>query len=269
MGAHPSAGDQGSWWLGKGVIMAAPPLAHHSTMTPCFYRISGFFRRLFQWWNSLLLSFQAVFSQPTTISSLGRLSKPHFPTPSPLSQQATHNSGWNMQRCGVEHACNSYFVLTSTDHLLHSPLIPWRSFSIPADFHSVREFFWVWGPPFTFSFPLGLLVPFLIPLFFFSSFFHSFRCPKSSTNVQQVLCGNCSICRWILDVLVRSNEFHILLFHHLDSSLLSFFFFPFLAALGLRCCLQAFSSCSKWGLLFIVVHGLLMSVASLVVEHGL
>ena len=43
----------------------------------------------------------------------------------------------------------------------------------------------------------------------------------------------------------------------------------FLAALGLRCCTRAFSSCSKRGLLFVVVHGLLIAVASLVVEHGL
>ena len=43
----------------------------------------------------------------------------------------------------------------------------------------------------------------------------------------------------------------------------------FLAALGLCCCAQAFSSCGEWGLLFVVVRGLLIAVASLVVEHGL
>ena len=48
-----------------------------------------------------------------------------------------------------------------------------------------------------------------------------------------------------------------------------FFFFFFLAALGLRCCAQVFSSCSKQGLLFVAVHGLLIAVASLVAEHGL
>ena len=37
----------------------------------------------------------------------------------------------------------------------------------------------------------------------------------------------------------------------------------FLAALGLRCCAWAFSSCSEQGLLFVVVHGLLLVVASL------
>ena len=42
-----------------------------------------------------------------------------------------------------------------------------------------------------------------------------------------------------------------------------------MAMLGLRCCAWAFSSCGAWGLLFVVVHGLLIAVASLAVEHGL
>ena len=45
----------------------------------------------------------------------------------------------------------------------------------------------------------------------------------------------------------------------------------FLAALGLCCCARAFSSFSRGerGLLFVAVRGLLIAVASLVVEHGL
>ena len=43
----------------------------------------------------------------------------------------------------------------------------------------------------------------------------------------------------------------------------------FLAALGLRCYTQAFSSCGERGLLPIVVRGLLIAVASPVAEHGL
>ena len=43
----------------------------------------------------------------------------------------------------------------------------------------------------------------------------------------------------------------------------------FLAALGLRCCARAFSSCGEWGLLFVAVRGFLIAVASLVAEHGL
>ena len=54
----------------------------------------------------------------------------------------------------------------------------------------------------------------------------------------------------------------------------SFFFFYkfiylFFGVLGLRCCAQAFSSCGEQGLLFVAVRGLLIVVASLVVEHGL
>ena len=39
--------------------------------------------------------------------------------------------------------------------------------------------------------------------------------------------------------------------------------------LGLHCYVWAFSSCGKSGLLFIVVLGFLIVVASLVAEHGL
>ena len=47
------------------------------------------------------------------------------------------------------------------------------------------------------------------------------------------------------------------------------FIYLFLAALGLRCCMRAFSSCGERGLLFIAVRELLIAVASLVAEHGL
>ena len=47
------------------------------------------------------------------------------------------------------------------------------------------------------------------------------------------------------------------------------YYYLFLAALGLHCYAWAFSSCGKRGLLFVVVRGLLIVVASLVVEHGL
>ena len=51
-----------------------------------------------------------------------------------------------------------------------------------------------------------------------------------------------------------------------------FFFsylFLFLAVLCLHCCVRVFSSCSEQGLLFVVVRGLLIAVASLVAEHRL
>ena len=48
-----------------------------------------------------------------------------------------------------------------------------------------------------------------------------------------------------------------------------YFIYLFLAALGLRCCTWAFSSCGEQGLLFVLVRGLLIEVASLVAEHRL
>ena len=51
--------------------------------------------------------------------------------------------------------------------------------------------------------------------------------------------------------------------------ILFYFIYLFLAALGFRCCAQAFSSCGEQGPLFVAAHGLLTAVASLVAEHGL
>ena len=56
----------------------------------------------------------------------------------------------------------------------------------------------------------------------------------------------------------------LFIFHFIYS-----FIYLFLAVLGLRCRTRAFSSCSQRGLLFIVVLGLPIVVASLVAKHGL
>ena len=47
------------------------------------------------------------------------------------------------------------------------------------------------------------------------------------------------------------------------------FIYLFMAVLGLCFCARAFSSCGKWGPLFIAVRGPLIIVASLVAEHRL
>ena len=47
------------------------------------------------------------------------------------------------------------------------------------------------------------------------------------------------------------------------------FIYLFMAVLGLRFCARAFSSCGKWGPLFITARGPLIIAASLVVEHRL
>ena len=60
-----------------------------------------------------------------------------------------------------------------------------------------------------------------------------------------------------------------MMFSRLDVFSFFNFIYLFLAALGLRCCARAFSSCGERGLLLVAVHGLLIAVASLVAEHGL
>ena len=86
----------------------------------------------------------------------------------------------------------------------------------------------------------------------------SFPCSPSLSNL--TICHAaptaCFLCSgtWLLLLLLFKSIYLIYLF---------------LAALGLRCCAQAFSSCGEQGLLFVVVLGLLIVVASLVAEHGL
>ena len=59
-------------------------------------------------------------------------------------------------------------------------------------------------------------------------------------------------------------------FQNLQSKLVKWFVCFFLmAALDLRCCARAFSSCGERGLLFIAVRGPLIVVASLVAKHRL
>ena len=53
------------------------------------------------------------------------------------------------------------------------------------------------------------------------------------------------------------------------SFFINLFYLFIFAALGLHCCVRAFSSRSERGLLLVAVHVLLIAVASLVAEHGL
>ena len=109
----------------------------------------------------------------------------------------------------------------------------------------------------------------------------SLHLPFNPTQVMQLMTSNTeSQRRWILVNLAPnithrqciSNSIDFLSYH---KSLFFFFKFNFificlfLAGLGLRCCVRAFSSCGERGLLFVVVRGLLIAVASLVAEHGL
>ena len=71
-----------------------------------------------------------------------------------------------------------------------------------------------------------------------------------------------------------------LIISHMSCSIMLFLFFfsfgfiylfihLFMAVLGLRFCARAFSSCGKWGPLFIAVCGPLIIAASHVAEHRL
>ena len=68
----------------------------------------------------------------------------------------------------------------------------------------------------------------------------------------------CHVGEQAAGVFPKEARFHLLIFIYL-----------FLVALGLRRCVWAFSSCSEWGPLLTVEHGLLIVAASLAVEHGL
>ena len=70
---------------------------------------------------------------------------------------------------------------------------------------------------------------------------------------------------WGLTVFLADLLFSLLFFFF---NKFIYFIYLLLAALGLHCCTRAFSSCGEGGLLFVAVRGLLIAVASLVVEHG-
>ena len=74
--------------------------------------------------------------------------------------------------------------------------------------------------------------------------------------------GKCKFIYFIFSLL-------LLLLFLIYGFLIYLFIYLFMAALGLRCCPRVFSSCGEQGLLFVVVRGLLIVVASLVEEHGL
>ena len=66
------------------------------------------------------------------------------------------------------------------------------------------------------------------------------------------------------------KKYSLTLLLQLTIDILFFFLiYLFMAVLGLRFCARTFSSCGKWGPLFIAVRGPLTIAASLVVEHRL
>ena len=190
----------------------------------------------FQLWSSSLPIPQSVSTQPTIVFSPYPLSKPHIPSLSPRQLWWTPISGWGEQGCGTDHLYKSHSFLPATDQLLHfPPVAPEAPILCQLISLQVRGLPQVQEPVLSFSShtPGGqvlsvssfLLLPFLS--FILPSYAGIFSCPirclRSSASVQQVLCENCSICRYILVVLVERGEFHILLFCHLEPSPWRFF----------------------------------------------
>ena len=74
---------------------------------------------------------------------------------------------------------------------------------------------------------------------------------------------------WVIENFPDWDRTQLQLVRSLHFKKFIYFIYLFLAALGLRCCAWAFSSCGERGLLFIAVHRLLIVVASHAAEHGL
>lgn len=84
----------------------------------------------------------------------------------------------------------------------------------------VRGFLWMWEHLCFLQVPSNPrgMGPIPLPLFFFSPFFFllsylvikdlfcTLQCPRSSANLQLVLCENLSICRCILDAFMERDE---------------------------------------------------------------
>lgn len=141
------------------------------------------------------MSLQAVFSQPTALSSLGWLSKPTFQHPDLLCSRR-YKAQAGKRRAAAQTMCT---VLTL-------PCLPQTTlYGVPLGYPKGPFLSQLIFPPSGgFSECGDLLLPsallcslFWIPLFFFSffpdiqlpgHFSCSFRCPEFSACVQQVLC---------------------------------------------------------------------------------
>ena len=107
----------------------------------------------------------------------------------------------------------------------------------------------------------GLSIPCLYPMLVASNPWYSLCC--SSITSASIFTWPCP---WYIPVSqVSLCLFFFKFFYFLKKKLINLF----LAALGLRCCSRAFSSCGGGGLLFIAVHRLLIAVVSLVAEDRL
>ena len=79
----PSAQGGRGWHVGREAAMVSPPLMCHLTIVLCFYGSLNFLHKHSQLHVSSISFPQPVSSQPTAVLSLGLLSEPHIPAPSP------------------------------------------------------------------------------------------------------------------------------------------------------------------------------------------
>ena len=76
--------------------------------------------------------------------------------------------------------------------------------------------------------------------------------------------------RYVCIYSIHTYIYTCIIYTHIYAYICGFLkIYLFLAALGLHCCEQAFSSCSEQGLPFFAVRGLLIAEASLAAELGL
>ena len=140
--------------------MVIPCFAHYSTMVPWSIALPVSSENFPSFGSSYSCPSGFLFTFQTPVSSI------QLP-----AAQETHYSGCGAQGNGIDHVCSFYFVLPSTDGLLHFPLIPQRFLSAPADFLTMNGLFWVWEPLLTFSSPPAVLVSFCFLFSFFFLFF--------------------------------------------------------------------------------------------------
>lgn len=211
------------WWVEKGLAMVALPFVRHSTMALAPMVTQASSPRLSSLWSSLL---QEMLLHSNSCPLPGSALQTPLSSTQPCSVPG--DTQLRLECAGEQHGpWAQFFVLPSTDQLLCSPRsrkVPfcpsgfpyWEGASL-----SCRNLSSPSAPDQEcWSLPISSFLSFFS--FFYPTQLHGnlycpFRCPRSSTSIQQVLCEN-SICRCILDALVRRCEFYLLLFCHLDSS---------------------------------------------------
>ena len=87
--------------------------------------------------------------------------------------------------------------------------------------------------------------------------------------LEVLLSGYFKLCSWGNTQWSPFYNGYFLVFFKNHILFIYLFIYLFLAVLGLRFCARAFSSCGKWGPLFIAVRRPLTIAASLVAEHRL